>query len=54
MSVHLTGAEQVPPKGELLWCVIWNEHVFYLMRCVHIVTFSVSTYHSSSLVKACL
>lgn len=26
MSVARTGAEQVPPGGEILWCVAWNEH----------------------------
>lgn len=40
MSVGLTGAEQVPPEGEILWCVAWNEHAWihlhYNIFCVYL------------------
>lgn len=39
MSVGLTGAEQVPPEGEILWCVAWNEHA---LMCSHYNIFCVN------------
>lgn len=32
MSVGLTGAAEVPPEGEILWCVAWHERA---LMCPH-------------------
>lgn len=40
MSVGLTGTEQVPPEGEILWCVAWDKHALmcslYNTFCVYL------------------